>query len=339
MRKEPLVSIITCIFNQSQYFGNAIQSVLNQTYKNWEWIILDDGSTDHLKELIKQFNDGRIKYFYQEHAGIENLTKTFNKALLLCNGTFVATLDGDDYWSTKKLDLQVNEFLNKDVILSYGEAWLINHKGEKCGYINIPQNKYIACNNPIGSALERLLVENSCFIVNSTVMYKRENLISIGGFIEAEGLLQDFTTWLRLSLDGHFSAISECLGYYRKQPSSISLRDSEKAFDNQVSFLKNFIIENQQKLKALNISYDLAMLEKQWLEKKTFLSFNNALYFLMNGAFDNARTEYKKFLQQHPSLKNRLIYYLLLLSNIIECDLVNPIMCHKQRLERLFNRG
>lgn len=338
MNKEPLVSILTCIFNQAKYFEQTIDSVLKQTYQNWEWIILDDGSTDNLFEIIKKYDeDSRIKYFYQNHAGIENLTKTFNKALRFCNGAFVATLDGDDYWTERKLEIQVREFTESNAVLSYGAAWLINQKGEKKDYISLPSIKSIAINDPRGSALKKLLEENSCFIVNSTVMYKKDTLLSIGGFIEADGVSQDFPTWVRLSLEGTFSAIPACLGYYRKHPSSISLRNPENAFDSCINFLEGFIMQNQQKLHELGIFYDIGQLQKQWEEIRTYLPYNNALYFMMNGLFKEASDEFKRFLEKHPSLKHKLIYFSINISKAVGCDLVNPLVIVKKRLKLFLN--
>lgn len=335
MDKSPLISILTCIFNQSQYFEQTMNSVLKQTYQNWEWIILDDGSTDDLVDIIKKRGDSRIKYFYQNHAGIEGLTKTFNKALQLCNGAFVATLDGDDYWTEDKLKIQVRELTKSKAVLSYGEAWLINQKGKKKAYVKLPDNNSIAFNDPPGSALKKLLEEMDCFIINSTVMYKKDILVSKGGFIEANGVGQDFPTWVRLSLEGTFLAIPDCFGCYRKHPSSISLKNPENSFDSHISFLEAFIKENHQKLHEINISYDMGKVQKQWEEIRTYLPYSNALYFMMNGLFKEAIDEFKRFLEKHPSLKNRLIYSLINISKATGLDLVNPLVVLKQKVKKL----
>jgi glycosyltransferase involved in cell wall biosynthesis len=97
MEKKPLISILTVVFNQRPYFEQTISSVLGQTYQHWEWIILDDGSTDGTGEVIKNLNDSRIHYTYQQHTGSYRLTETCNKALSMCSGEIVAILDGDDY--------------------------------------------------------------------------------------------------------------------------------------------------------------------------------------------------------------------------------------------------
>jgi len=73
VQRDPLVSILTCIYNQSSYVRQTVESVLNQTYRNWEWVVLDDGSTDGTADIIQKAGDSRIRYVFQEHGGVERL--------------------------------------------------------------------------------------------------------------------------------------------------------------------------------------------------------------------------------------------------------------------------
>lgn len=191
MDKKPLISILTPVYNQALYIKQAIQSVLSQTYQNWEWIILNDGSTDRTAEIINKYTNSRIIYAFQEHSGIENLAKTSNKILSMSNGDLVATLDGDDYWTPDKLETQINAFKDFRTVICYSKAWLINKNGKKISHIDIPKDLNVASNNPIGSALKKLLINRECFIINSTVIYKKDALLNIGGFTEASGIGQD----------------------------------------------------------------------------------------------------------------------------------------------------
>ena len=107
MDKQPQVSIVSSVSNCSSYIRQTIHSVLNQTYDNWEWVIVDDGSTDGTGEMIRDLNDKRIRYLFQEHVISQHIAKNFNKALMMCNGDLVAIIDGDDYWPHDKLQIQV----------------------------------------------------------------------------------------------------------------------------------------------------------------------------------------------------------------------------------------
>lgn len=346
MKTEPLVSILTLVFNHRPYIGQTIHGVLNQTYHNWEWIILDDGSTDGTGEIIKGIKDSRIKYTFQEHGGVDHITKIYNKALMMCNGDLIALLDGDDYWPEYKLEVQVKRFNDPDVVLSYGECFLINPGGKKMAYIGLPKDPGIAGNNPKGEALKILLNERNCFITNPTAVVRKSDLSAIGGFLEAEGIGEDFITWVRLSLEGKFSAVPLCLGYHRKHLSSMTMsQDPVLYFDNETRFLREFILRYNEKLKNLGLSYDMDRLDKHWGEKKKYLHHDKALDMLMVGSLNDARIEFKKFFEEAhavKSIKSKLIYTLTVLSSFLRLDLVNPLAHFKCRtkvfLKNLFKR-
>jgi len=255
--------------------------------------------------MIKNIKDSRIHYSLQEHTGFDHLTRTYNKALAMCSGDFIALLDGDDRWPQYKLEIQVKSFDDPNTILSYGECFVINQKGNKIDHIRLPEDISVARNNPIGSALRRLLVDEWCFMVPPTVMLRKSALLRIGGFKEAEGLGEDFPTWLILSLEGRFAAIPRCLAYYRKHPFSVTATQNPVVyFDNQISFLRDFILRNNQKLENIGFSVDMDKLEKRWAKL---------------------------------SIKIKIIYFLRILSSPLGIDLVNLIVSAKSKLRKLMN--
>jgi len=344
LNKKPLISILTPVYNQRNYIEQTIRSVLNQTYQDWEWIILDDGSTDGTRDIIKSFNDGRIKYAYQEHAGLTYLTRTYNKALTMCTGDLIAMLDHDDYWPDYKLEVQIKSFDNPNVILSYGVCCIVNQKGKEICYSSIPEDPSVALNDPTGSSLKELLFARYSFIPNLTVMLRRSALVTIGGFVEAQGLYHDFPTWLRLSLEGRFASIPRCLGFHRKHPSSITVNSNkERNFNIRLQFLKDFIIQNAAKLDALGLFFDLDKFEEHWdgIRKVhvPLIPYNNAMLMLSLGSFREARDELRKFLEKDPSMKSRFIYFLLNLSALTRIDLVNPSAELKRKIEAFFQRN
>ena len=106
MSNKPLISIITPTYNHANYMEKCIESVLEQDYANWEQIIIDDEYTDDTPNIISEFDDERIIYIKQDNIGIQNLNKTYNKALNLSKGEYIAILEGDDYWPDYKLGEQ-----------------------------------------------------------------------------------------------------------------------------------------------------------------------------------------------------------------------------------------
>jgi len=327
--KRPLISIITPVFNQRLYIEQTIRSVLGQTYREWEWVLLDDGSTDGTGELIQNVTDNRIRYASQEHAGLVNLTKTYNRALSMCTGDFIAMLDHDDYWPDYKLDLQIKKFDNPDVVLSYGVCCVVNQKGREICHTLIPEDPGAASNNPTGSTLEELLFRRYSFILNSTVMLRRSALAAIGGFVEAKGLYHDFPTWVRLSLEGKFAPVPLCIGFHRKHPSAVTFNsDKKRYFNTRLGFLRKFVLENEKKLHDLGLFYETDMLEKRWEEMTNehflYIHYDRAMLMLSLGIMGEAKAEFRTFLEKYPSAKNRLIYFLIHLSALTGTDLVNP---------------
>ncbi len=105
-----LISIIIPTYNRAALIGESIQSVLNQTYKHWELIIIDDGSHDDTHQVVSNFRDKRISYYSIAHCGI--FGKVRNEGLRRANGEYVAFLDSDDLWCADKLETQL-ELMNQ----------------------------------------------------------------------------------------------------------------------------------------------------------------------------------------------------------------------------------
>lgn len=120
MKKTPLVSIITLTYNHEEYISKCIESVISQTYADWEEIIIDDGSSDRTREIIASFKDKRIRYYHLEHRGFDYIGENYNYALRLCRGEYIAILEGDDFWPKDKIEKCVKFFNDPEVIMVYG---------------------------------------------------------------------------------------------------------------------------------------------------------------------------------------------------------------------------
>lgn len=132
---DGLVSIIMPSWNTGKFIGESIQSVLNQTYKNWELIIVDDCSTDNTDEIVASFNDERIRYFRNEKNSGAALTR--NRAIREARGEWIAFLDSDDLWMPQKLEYQIKFMQKNDLVFSY-------HEYEKIDEESKPLNIYVS---------------------------------------------------------------------------------------------------------------------------------------------------------------------------------------------------
>ena len=132
-----LVSIITPMFNSSKYIEETLKSVINQTHKNWELFIIDDGSSDNCVELVNGFKnfDGRIKLITNEIN--QGAAKSRNIGIRKANGRYIAFLDSDDLWVPTKLEEQISFMSKNQLALSYSSYEKIDELGNHIKNINI----------------------------------------------------------------------------------------------------------------------------------------------------------------------------------------------------------
>ena len=155
---DGLVSIIMPSWNTERFIAETIKSVINQTYTNWELLIVDDCSTDKTDEIVASFNDNRIKYFHNEKNSGAALTR--NKALREAKGEWIAFLDSDDLWMPEKLEHQI-DFMNKNgYSLSFTEY-------EKIDEDSKPLNIYVSGPDKVN----KRKIYNYDYIGQLTMMY------------------------------------------------------------------------------------------------------------------------------------------------------------------------
>jgi glycosyltransferase involved in cell wall biosynthesis len=208
MENNYIVSVIIPTYNASQYIQEAIDSVLDQSYKNFEIIVVDDGSTDNTKEVLENFiKNEQIKYFYQDNSGPGAAR---NNGLLRAKGEFVAFLDADDIWDKGKISKQVDFMIKNDLDLSHTGRFFIGQNNISEWIIN---SKMTA---------ERLIKEN--YIITSSVMVKVEILkqYKFNESINSIGV-EDYDLWLRILLEGYkFGYLPEKLVGYRWHSGQLS---------------------------------------------------------------------------------------------------------------------
>lgn len=205
-----LVSIITPCYNSSSFISQTINSVLSQTYTNWEMLIIDDCSTDNSAEIIKKYSekDPRIKYLKTDIAS-GSPTKPRNMGILNAKGRFIAFLDSDDIWLSNKLELQLPLFIESNVAIVYSYYEKMSEDG-KCSGRVIKSRKFhtyrsLLCGNEIGclTAIIDVNKASKCYFQN------------IGH--------EDYALWLSILRTNFIAKGVQCvLGYYRVRKSSVS---------------------------------------------------------------------------------------------------------------------
>ena len=186
---NPLVSVIIPTHNRAKLVGEAIHSVLKQTYRNFEVIVVDDGSSDNTREIIQDFakKDLRIKYIWQEHSGTPAVTR--NTGIKASIGELIAFLDSDDVWFPKKLEKQTKAFQRNPEMLVIASNSVYFSKEKKI----IPTILFL---NEVKLSFRNILRMNPLSI--SDVLIKREIFDNIGYFNEKLVKMVDYEFWLRL---------------------------------------------------------------------------------------------------------------------------------------------
>lgn len=208
---HPLVSVVIASFNMGQYLPQAIQSILDQTYKNLEVIVIDDGSTDDTETNVSaMLGDTRLHYIKQKNLG---QPKAKNNGLAQCKGEFIAFCDGDDLWEKNKLELQIPLFNRKEVGVVYSEVSYIDENNER-------YDKQPPYERHEGVITEQLLEKN--FVPFGTAVIRKECLEKDGIFNDEYRMGIDWDLWLRYSLNWEFSFCPSKTYIYREWSGQMS---------------------------------------------------------------------------------------------------------------------
>jgi len=205
-----LVSIVTPCYNDEKYIGEAIESVLSQSYQNWEMLVVDDGSTDRSAEIIRSYceKDNRIRYYKTERPTGSPVVPR-NIAIEKSKGRFIAFLDSDDIWLPTKLEQQINLFSDEKTAVVFSNHEKINEQGER-------KNRLVVA--PEIATYKQFLKENT--IRNSAGVYDTKKV----GKVYLQNInYEDFILWLEILKQGYFAQNTNTLELlYRIRKNSIS---------------------------------------------------------------------------------------------------------------------
>lgn len=234
IKARPLVSVIIPTYNHARYLGRALQSVVDQTYVNWEVIVIDNHSTDNTDELVASFSDPRITYLKIHNNGI--IARSRNKGINIAKGEWIAFLDSDDWWAVEKLKILFDS-ISENVDLIYHDLEVVNDHPR---FFSRKKIKSWQVKTP---ALMNLLLEGNC-IGNSSVVVRKSLLEQIGGLNESPEVIaaEDYNTWLRIAqLTDQFLYLPRRLGYYFIHDQGMSQKDmsipARHAVDEFISML------------------------------------------------------------------------------------------------------
>lgn len=184
------VSILLAVYNGEKYLKKSIDSIIAQTYKNWELLIGFNGTKDNSKEIVKQYNDPRIRVF--DYGDDKGKAKTLNKLMKECVGEWIAVQDDDDIWLPKKLERQIKHIDDYDVI------------GTQITYVDESENP---TGNPILAKDDENIKSKSLAgdnqIANTSAIFRRKCAEEVEGWSEILDGIEDFDFWLKIMRKGY----------------------------------------------------------------------------------------------------------------------------------------
>jgi len=213
MYSNPKLSIITTLYNCEQFIEESIQSVLNQTYSDFEWIIINDGSTDSTWKIATEIlaEDNRVIMINSSEN--KKIPKRRNEAIGLARGKYVAIHDGDDISLPMRFEKEIAYLEKNDSVFCVGgHAVMIDHESEQTGIMNYPPIRH-------RQIVNGLLHKQLNPMIDPSTMFKREVFESLGGYTLDESIytVPDMDLWARAIVDGRvFANLPEIIIKYRK---------------------------------------------------------------------------------------------------------------------------
>lgn len=267
MTSKPKISVIMSVFNQEQYLQKSIDSILSQSYKKFEFIIINDGSNKNTKKILElnKLQDKRIKVINNKKR--IGLTKSLNIAIKKSEGEYIARQDSDDISYFKRFEEQLNFFKkNKKVIMCGTNGILIDNNDSFLKKIKNLENNY-------EKIKKKLIYENQ--FIHSSVMIKKNYLLELKGYDEKFKYAQDYDLWCRLSIKGFLTNINKILVKIRQHNESITKKNKkEQNYYSILASIRHYAEINN--LKYLNKSYDIY----SFLKEKKIAKFAKILIFL-----------------------------------------------------------
>ncbi|BBD54714.1 glycosyltransferase [Planktothrix agardhii] len=262
-----LISVVIPVYNGAKTIQQTINSVLNQTFKDWELIIIDDGSQDSTVKIIREIEDSRIRIFSYDNGG---LSLSRNRGIHHAQGEYITFLDADDLWTSDKLEAQF-QALEEHPEAAVAYSWT-DYIDQSSQFLH--SGRHITMN---GDVYQHLLVNN--FLENgSNPLIRKQALNQVGGFDSSINSVADWDMWVRLAALYQFVAVPLPQILYRVSTHSMS------------SQIKN---QERECLKVIEKAFEQAPESLQSLKRKTLAQLYKYLMW--------------KIFQQQPNPKQCLI--------------------------------
>jgi glycosyltransferase involved in cell wall biosynthesis len=228
---EPKVSIIMPVYNNAAFIGQAIASIIAQTFLDWELIVIDDGSKDDSGNIADRLaeKDSRIRVI---RSGInQGLTASLNLGLKEARAEIIARLDSDDYWvDNSKLEKQFQFLAQRDYALVGTEGMAVDESGKPLFKMEFAHTD---------EQIRKEILRHNCFI-HSSVMFRKAAALSYNGYKNSEGYVEDYELWLELGLTHKFAVLPLLAVHYRINSTGLTYSNTIPQWQAFINLMKRF---------------------------------------------------------------------------------------------------
>lgn len=245
---EPLISVVIPSYNHAHFISRALQSLKDQSYTNWEAIVVDNHSEDSTDEVVSQFADPRISLLKIHNNGIIAASRNFG--ISSAKGDWIAFLDSDDWWISEKLKLCI-KWMEDGADLIYHDLKVVR---QTPSLFERDTAKGRQLRKPV--LMDLLLNDNT--ISNSSVVVRKKFLQEIGGLDENPNMAgaEDYNAWLRISrLTDRYAYIPMFLGFYQVHAQGISRKDMSICYEYAIAEFMPILSEKQKELIGGTLAY------------------------------------------------------------------------------------
>lgn len=270
----PLVSVVIPTYNYGRYLGRAVQSVLDQTYQNWEVIVIDNHSTDNTDEVMANFSDPRITYLKIHNNGI--IAASRNAGIRVAKGEWVAFLDSDDWWHPDKIK-ECHECCGKDFDVFYHKLKVIRQ--------NNAWRRRSICSWQVIPPVQIDLLMRGNALATSSVVVRRTILDRTSWFNESQSMVacEDYNLWLQIgAVTDRFYYCSKTLGYYMADGNGMSSKmDMSLPYKHAIEPFIHRLEASQKKYVEARVCY--TKLRYAYLNKKYRFVVGSSIESIANG--------------------------------------------------------
>jgi glycosyltransferase involved in cell wall biosynthesis len=274
LNTNPLISIVMPTYNQCKFLPHSIDSVLSQSFTNWELLIVDNFSTDETANVLATYSDPRIKVMRINNGGI--IAKSRNVAIKASKGAWIAFLDSDDHWFPNKLET-VSKYFHSNCDLIYHNLEVVTDMDKVFESGQIKSRKL---RKPV---LKDLLI-NGNTIATSSVVVRKKQLVEVNYMSESPELIgiEDYITWLRISrVTEAFHLVPIALGVYRRHENNISLSKHPGSLTEALREFFPILSDYDKRSMSLNNLYASARLK--YLNKNYQNLEQELVHLVING--------------------------------------------------------